>query len=550
MTNRVATAEAHHLDHDGGARRGYAPVLLPQQRPGVYADTEGEQRRWRHFFAHAVTRAGGGAGRLDASNKLTIWDPLEHALPAGHSFSVEPRGDLLALDLDAPRLITASEELVEWLTSQGYGHVRCLSGGTTDGVPRQHLWVVLPLDATSRSVVLQRIRECGLGGGPLRYRCATRPPLAPHRAGHPVALLDPANPEDALAILTRGASRVAGLTPRPLSARMEHLLRHGDTEGWYKTGTHMTTALANAFVGAGRTCGEFVTALLDPTNKGGEKARDVQRRAKAARDWEDWLDQRWVAALENVHNQRDAGVDVVMAKLDTIDAQMDDHPWSPRTAVTDRSVLLALLAVARQAKRLEFDVDQRRLAELSGRTRVTVSKSLARLAAQGRCAISARGADGACSRYRLHESVTSMPRTPSHVGGSTSLGIGMSHLHDVWARGALGPTAESVYRALLGDGGWFTAAEVKARTSPPLSRRTVHRQLDRLLGVELVVHELRTWRAVDVTDEKLDSIAAAFGTAGRRERIRRRHGEERRANHERLERRAAARAAAKSEEAA
>jgi hypothetical protein len=72
----------------------------------------------------------------------------------------------------------------------------------------------------------KQAREIGIPAGALR--AVIRPPLAPHRLGLPVALLEPTDPIEALiGLAPQGDESASKRIRRGLSPRMYQLLREG-----------------------------------------------------------------------------------------------------------------------------------------------------------------------------------------------------------------------------------------------------------------------------------------------------------------------------------
>ena len=98
--------------------------------------------------------------------------------------------------------------------------------------------------------------------------------------------------------------------------------------------------------------------------------------------------------------------------------------------------------------------------------------------------------------------------------------------HDVWQRGALGPSAWDVYLILQNSNEALRQADIARATGR--NRKTVKDALQRLEKVQLVCNDGGIfWSANSVCIEKLDEIADMLGTNGKLDNRKKQHQRER-----------------------
>jgi len=150
---------------------------------------------------------------LTASNEPDGWVPVHRAATSGRAYAIQVAFDMFAVDDDAHS--AALDVLVAEIRATAARPVLVASG--REG--HRHLFA---RDAL-RQRWIARARELGLPDAAIRIdHNLIRPPLAPHRLGLPVRLLDPTDPVEALVALAPRGER-----PRRLSRRMYALLRDG-----------------------------------------------------------------------------------------------------------------------------------------------------------------------------------------------------------------------------------------------------------------------------------------------------------------------------------
>jgi hypothetical protein len=180
-------------------------------------------------FARRVVKPSGNALLLREDNAADRWVSLEEAVASGRAFTVEVRDDILAIDLDQPDHIERVLIIAQELRDAGLSPILVRSGRPG----HLHLWCCIRDPGRLRLV---RDRANALG---LQIRSSMRPPLAPHRQGLPVSLLDPEDPAEALAALTPTKG-----DPRPLPRWAQKMMSAGIFKPRYPSRSEMILGLA------------------------------------------------------------------------------------------------------------------------------------------------------------------------------------------------------------------------------------------------------------------------------------------------------------------
>ncbi len=488
-------------------------------------------------FAQSIAKPGARALLLNPDNTRDRWVSLVEAAKAERPFAVEVAEDVLAVDSDRQELEERVRGLAEHLRLDGLRPVLVASGQAG----HLHLFCRIR-DASLLARYKERARALRLD-----VRSAIRPPLVVHRLGLPVALLDPEDPAEALAALTPP-------TNPPLSPRMADLLRSGDREDRYgKTGKRSSVimAIVTGMVSAGWPLDEGFHALRDRSNRGGEK---VQERAEGSA-WQ-YVAACWAKAEAMVANHptirdRAAALHVIAE----VRAAVEAHLWKGTSGATDRRVIEAHLRIATQTGKLAYGAAVRTVADLAGCGLEAVVKSHARLRHQGwlKLETGARPSAGRPNIWSLRIPTRGGTKPNSHISslslqGATNPNSQISPKggderdctvfhppaagphQDVWRRGALGGNAWLI---------WSKLDPERSRNSREiadvlrLDQYTVRRHLARLGKLGLAVRDKGwRWRRGEATP---DEVAQKLGVAGKGERQRRRHDNERLAHRMRVD---------------
>jgi hypothetical protein len=218
------------------------------------------------------------------------------------------------------------------------------------------------------------------------------------------------------------------------------------------------------------------------------------------------------------------------------------RPWPGRTGATDRAVFTAHASIAARAGRLAYGASCRELAELAAVGFKTAIRATHRLTASGLITLEAGFTVSCPNRYRLQPlgQDDTLPKY-SNVRECVILSKEPhdAERHDAFRSRYLGKTAAEIW-ALL-QAGPLTAEEIAERTGRHF--KTVKRNLARMRRIvdtvtgeviaEMVTPDGDKWQAC--ADVDLDDLAKFFGTAGKAERQKRQHAEERRIHRQSLE---------------
>ena len=179
-------------------------------------------------------------------------------------------------------------------------------------------------------------------------------------------------------------------------------------------------------------------------------------------------------------------------RLAALSQRIAEHPWSGRTAGTDRSVAVALVTWAHEVGVWTLDAGCRELSLRANVGRTTASRALTRLAAKGLVSRSSgtTRTDKHTQRWVLDLDWNLLAKT-GHINlsplGKEIMCPTLAESHPVFLPSGLGRTAGRIWLDLAehpGEGA--TAAEIAQRTAIPL--RSVTRVLrDKLLPNRLVV---------------------------------------------------------------
>ncbi|MEU8403188.1 MarR family transcriptional regulator [Nonomuraea sp. NPDC048892] len=490
-------------------------------------------------LALAVAKVGGGALIINSDNDKDGWVRIPDAVESGYAFAVDPKPHIVPLDLDGSELFELGRKVKKWAEERlGARCVLTQSGREGHG----HLWVVLPPDVSANEFHAELIANYDFPSGSIRRSqgtgriMTTRPPLSPHRLGLPVALVEPQTVSEALEIFNSYESR-NGLTPW-----YTRLLREGDFQGRYvmPDGTparhKLAAAIAVGAIHGGLSRDSYVTLMLDPRNKGGEKYQEIEERHSrglAARALEDTYDnvQRWIDA-----NGVKPGFDtekVVLQLSEFLDVA-EWFPWPGRTGSSDRAILMGLIEISIRYTTIAPLASIRDLHLATGKAKTTVSNALKRLRDNGWIETKFKGSpeDGRASIYWLNLQKCNEIRTHSFCPPRNEYVLVNSRIlqdHELFrsSKGLSGRPSE-IYWKLERD--WLSISDAAKVTGLP--RHSVRAALKRLAGFGLAEVERGSgpkggdlYRCLDVNREYLDQLAQELGvfveSEIRRERVKR-----------------------------
>jgi hypothetical protein len=165
---------------------------------------------------------------------------------------------------------------------------------------------------------------------------------------------------------------------RPLSPRMQHLLRTGDYSSYgYPSRSEMILALAVGAVNANWTLEVFLYALLDPQNAAGHKVRERRNPKK-------YISGRWRKALDRVAlmppiGNRDDAQQEILRVLAVAERQV----WVRRGGASEWAVLQAHVRIALKCGKVVYQASIRDIGEEAGLTAPAVSDVHRRLRSKG-----------------------------------------------------------------------------------------------------------------------------------------------------------------------
>ncbi len=433
---------------------------------------------------------------------VTLGEAIAQALSGDGTFAVEVADALLAVDLDLDvdgfRREAAFGCLVKAVTSAG-GHPLVWASGRPG---HRHLLARLA-HGPNRAGVEAWAREHGLDA-----RRVIRPPLAPHRSGHPVALVSESSVAGALAALSAPVDPevvLAGLGRQRLSPRMRATLRHGHEAGGYPSPSEGRMALALALRGSGGSPSLLRTLLGDEGNRLGATFR---RRSSQWQAQE--VSRLWARAGDYLAREDDRAASARRGARAWCRA-LAQVPW---VGMGGASELALAEAIGRRAleggrRRILFPLATSALG--AGVSISTARRGLRRLVAKGWLALVEAPGPRSASVWELRVpgglDVGSDKGTEKRAlpweAASGDLGADMAR----W--GGLGKSTVRVLRAVASGTG--DPAVLAERLGVGLS--TVRAHLRKLKDAGLVACEKSSWRALD---HDPDAVARRFGTAGRR----------------------------------
>jgi len=392
-------------------------------------------------FARRVVRPSGNALLLHEDNSADRWLPIGEAVASGRPFTVEVRDDILAIDLDEPDHVQQLMVFAQELREAGLAPVLVCSGQPG----HVHLWCCVP----DRDV-FRRFRDRAKGLS-LEVRRSMRPPLAPHRLGLPVSLLDPDNPAEALAALTPTNNCLP-----PLRRWAQSMLRDGVFQSRYRSRSEMIQGLAASAMQSGWTQEQYAVAILAPANKAGDKIRHRRDRyAYIARCWD--IARQLISTSPPTVSATDR--EETRKTLTMVSIASAHHSWRGSGGASDLAVLRAHLLHAWGLGRIVYDLDVRTVMVVTHLSKSTVVTAQHRLQQAGwllripvRPSRGVQAATWALLSQIPRRGNGELTRTHSIQGGCMNVcSTEFSPVdlgHDIWARAGLGKSTARVYERL------------------------------------------------------------------------------------------------------
>jgi len=237
---------------------------------------------------------------------------------------------------------------------------------------------------------------------------------------------------------------------------------------------------------------------------------------------------RWLA--RGYHKARQLGDSGVVKRIKAMIAAVALRPWTGRTAITDKRVLLAHLGIARRIGSITYEASTRELAEIALVKRQTAARANRRLVQSGfLLPISPPNAVHA-RRFSLKQNLL----IGDHSMGNTQReGVVPSYLLEVPEAlgGRLGRSAPDIFRLLI-IAGPLTVSEIVERSGRCMT--TVRKALKAMMeiidygsGEVLALIEMEDKKYKIVEEADLKAVARVLGTEGKRSRMRIDHERER-----------------------
>lgn len=461
------------------------------------------------------------------------WVTLDEAIASGRPFAGRLQAGMLVVDEDVHDE-QGFQQIKNYLTQQGVPTVTVASGGSN----RRHLFArVRSRSVWEQSVVMMRRRSAVLRAQPKAIAADTdvatalvvrgeqefiRPPGTPHRSGGWSRLLDPADPDVAIARLR---------TPRPhamVNAKNQTFLTNGAPRGQR---SEAVQGLVNHLRYIGFDFEMIWDLLLAHPQGGGERLVEI-RDTKGYGAARAWLRRSWEKAekwrVPQFRSRTDA-IDFIDAWRTTV----FQRPAVGRTAGTRRRLLMFIGAFAAHIGRTTVSRSVRQLARDVGVAPATVIHALRAELADGWLISRDPETKASSAAYTLTipaellDAATPVPTLSPSVGvtgvqvpSSTHVELVTLQRHDIWRSAGLRGQAFLLYAFLSKEPVSTTELAVRARM--PVS--TVNRHLRALRDVGLadksgVMHYLGT--------ATLDEAAIEAGVAGAGDRVDQRFDRER-----------------------
>lgn len=281
----------------------------------VYSDNARSGNEFVLSFARALMEPGDKrVVPITPDNGSEPWTPLTEVVEAGRAFSVALRHDIIAFDgddddSDQKALLLAAEMETDALKAVAWA----------SGRPGHAQVVVVCQSIADQEHWRERATELGF-----EWKRRTRPPLSPHRLGHPVSLIYPTDPNDALARLQ---ARLKLPATGKLTPRTARLLRHGNPDA--PSPSEVVFQVAMGAVAKGVPLHRFEAMLANEVNAAGESYR--RREAERPGSGKAWLHrfvwpkaQEWVLMHPPITSPDDA-----RDHLDTLRQEVAQFPWQP-----------------------------------------------------------------------------------------------------------------------------------------------------------------------------------------------------------------------------
>lgn len=366
----------------------------------------------------------------------------------------------LALDFDSRGEQGASHDAMDaYLLLQSLGFTPALADSGGGG---RHVFALLP-ELTHAQSVHPLVKALGrmwktLDIAPMVNATTgcIRPPGAPHESGGrsvvligDIAAFSGGPVPESFERLHDAVERYVPVPPpniqtadpeasSAIPARVERLLVEGDAEGALPSRSEVIQTIAFAYFTAGRSFEDFLTAVLNPANRGGEKAQEMGGKEARA-----YLQRAYSQAASFTPNPS-----VVRRQIRQPSdlASIGNIRWSGVAGATDRACLEALLHKALRLSSDIFGMSVRELGELAGVRKDTAARSLRRLRSEGLIEQVQPSLRGKPAIWRL---MVQVEDSQIHMGRGHVLTVPRSPrpIPDAFRWSGLGPNGYRVWKA-------------------------------------------------------------------------------------------------------
>lgn len=482
-------------------------------------------------FAHAIARPGARALIIDKDNQSGGWMSIDGAVRSGQALAVSCRPEILALDADGSEIGALLEHCGVCMTKlAGLSPVLVASGRPG----HRHLFVRI-VDARIRADFEEWARNHGIDVR--KDQKLIRPPLAPHRQGLPVKLLLPEDASEALRRLALNEQPISEARPRRLPDRTFRLLLYGDAQGRYKSRSELVQAIVQGAVNAGFGFDYIFDKLMDPSNIGGAKVREIAT-SKDRRAAHRYVTQSHQKALA-MQTQSFKGAMEALGEIRALRNFATSLSWQDRTGPTDRAVILGHLQIAELRKCLTYQAGVRNIAIHAGLSSLgAVSRAQKRLMQAGWLRSDSIGRYDTASTWTIVKRRTEKNNTShtpscrsdcsSSCAGSNSR-LSPAEFSDIWRPVGFGLRCGQIFELIDGK----SCKEVAELIG--LSVRAVQVHVNKLKGHRLII--LDADGKFRRTGRSLEEVAKDIGVAGEAERQRAKYHREREEYRDRFPRR-------------
>jgi len=461
---------------------------------------------------------------IDENNKGHFGTSLEEALYLGKAFAIKPHASVLALDFDDPDdLLPLFKEVVDYLKSSGLKPVIASSG--TKG--HMHLFCRVQ-DSNVQIKISDFISAKGVSRW-MRSNTFIRPPLAPHREGKEVFLLEPSCPSAAAAMLAKDQS--SSVLPESTIEKIKYGINRFPK---YLSGSELTQAIVNSCYSSGIKFHEIYSILIDPRNMGGDslRKREFEKGKTVAQNW---LRSSYEKAARFIKSKDLSGLP---SQVEICCRIIQDSDINSRRKLSMIKLIKSHADIASRCRSYTYNASLRQLAEASKiSSLMTIRKANEALIEQKLLFRLNNGRNEKATRWRIFPlerivSNTSLSLRPSKTNRGCGFDV-LSAIHfdhesfrySFLGKRGLGTSAAIILDCLYRNRG-LRIAQICSLTG--FSRSTVARALRRLSSAGVAIQEGKSWHTPPINlDEQLNRHAGRLGLDRAAELQKERHSIER-----------------------